>query len=295
MMIRSILVLSIFSFIWPLNSVQAEKALRIGAIPDQKPEKLNRRYLLLSNELENKLDVPVRYIPVTNYAASVTGFRTKSLDLVWFGGLTGVQSRLQSPGAIVIAQRDIDRRFKSVFIANSKSNINKIKSINGLNILKNKRFTYGSENSTSGRLMPEYYLNKAGVRNNDFKGGRPGFSGSHDATIALVQSGSYQAGALNSQIWDDNLKTERVNKSKVKVIWITPSYNDYHWLAQGNLDDKFGKGFTRKLQKVFLNLNKNNPKDRQILELFGAKKFIKASSDEYKQIENIGRKIGKIR
>ena len=43
--------------------------LQIGAIPDQNPEKLNRLYDTLSEELSEKLDIPVRYAPVSNYAA----------------------------------------------------------------------------------------------------------------------------------------------------------------------------------------------------------------------------------
>ena len=97
--------------------------LQIGAIPDQNPEKLNRLYGTLSEELSEKLDVPVRYGPVSNYAAAVSAFRTGSLDLVWFGGLTGVQARLQTPGARVLAQRDIDAEFTSVFIANVASGL----------------------------------------------------------------------------------------------------------------------------------------------------------------------------
>ena len=97
--------------------------LRIGAIPDQKPEKLNRLYGLVANELSKQLGVDVKYVPVTNYAAAVSAFRTGNLDLVWFGGLTGVQARLQKPGSQVIAQRDIDAKFQSVFIANRKGQL----------------------------------------------------------------------------------------------------------------------------------------------------------------------------
>ena len=68
--------------------------LHIGAIPDQNPEKLNRLYSSLSDELSDQLKVPVQYVPVSNYPAAVSAFRTGSLDLVWFGGLTGVQARL---------------------------------------------------------------------------------------------------------------------------------------------------------------------------------------------------------
>ena len=103
-----------------------EQVLKIGAIPDQNPEKLNRLYGSLSEELKASLNVPVQYVPVSNYAAAVSAFRSGSLDLVWFGGLTGVQARLQTPGATVLAQRDIDAEFTSVFIANGASGLRPI-------------------------------------------------------------------------------------------------------------------------------------------------------------------------
>ena len=185
---------------------QAKKVLRIGAIPDQKPEKLNRLYPLVAAELERQLGVPVVYVPVVDYTAAVTAFRTGDLDLVWFGGLTGVQARLQKPGAQVLAQRDIDVAFHSIFIANTNSGLKPIRNVKGLTELKGKRFTFGSESSTSGRLMPQYFLAKGGVKLTDFAGGAPGFSGSHDTTIALVQSGAYDAGVVNEQVWRTSLR-----------------------------------------------------------------------------------------
>jgi len=277
------------------NSLKAEEILRIGAIPDQNPERLNRLYENLSSELSDQLNVEVKYIPVTNYASAVTAFRTGNLDLVWFGGLTGVQARLQTKGSKVLVQRDIDEKFHTLFIANKKTLIKKINNINGLKSLKEKRFTFGSESSTSGRLMPQYFLNKAGVQLKDFKGGTPGFSGSHDATLMLVQSGSYEAGALNEQVWDSNLKRGRIDSSKVYVIWKTPSYYDYHWVVQGNLDKKFRKDFTKDLTNVFLSFNAKSKKQKKILNLFGAKKFIKSRNENYNKIEKIGRKLGKIK
>ncbi|MCP4501229.1 MAG: putative selenate ABC transporter substrate-binding protein, partial [Deltaproteobacteria bacterium] len=226
----------------------AQATLRIGAIPDQNPERLNRRYGQLAAELSDTLKLPVRYVPVSNYPAAVSAFRTGSLDLVWFGGLTGVQARLQTPGAQVLAQRAIDAKFQSVFIANTSAGLKPFSKIDGLKGLKGKRFTFGSESSTSGRLMPQHFLAKAGVTPKQFAGGQAGFSGSHDATIALVQSGSYQAGALNELVWDVAVKNGKVDPNKVKMIWKTPPYVDYHWLARPNLDQRFGKGFTSKLQ-----------------------------------------------
>ena len=278
------------------SSIKAEKKiLKIGAIPDQNQEILDRRFNTLSQELSKQLNVEVEYVPVINYVGAVTGFRTKNLDLVWFGGLTGVQARLQTPNSIVIAQRDIDKEFKSVFIVNKKLNLTPAKELSDLNSLRNLRFTFGSENSTSGRLMPEYFLNIAGVKTSEFKGKKPGFSGSHDATIALVNSGAFEAGALNKQIWEKNLKNNPKRTKNVDIFFVTPSYVDYHWLSQGDLDEKFYSGFTKKLKKAILNLNENNPNHKIILEMFNAKKFIKSDAKQYKNIEEIGRKLKKIR
>ncbi|MFM8968525.1 MAG: putative selenate ABC transporter substrate-binding protein [Vulcanococcus sp.] len=281
-------------------AAQAEAAkqqplLRISAIPDQNPEKLNRLYGSVASELSRQLGVPVKYVPLTDYAAAVTAFRTGDLDLVWFGGLTGVQARLQKPNARVLAQRDIDVSFKSIFIANTRSGLKTVRNIDGLRELKGRRFTFGSESSTSGRLMPQYFLAQAGVKLKDFAGGAPGFSGSHDATIALVQSGAYDAGAVNEQVWRASLHNGKANRAKVMAIWKSPGYPDYHWIAQGNLDQRFGKGFTTKLQKAILSWRPSDPQQKVILGLFGAQQFIPASPGEYTRIEQVGREIGKIR
>ena len=269
--------------------------LRIGAIPDQNPEKLNRLYGLVAAALERQLGVKVKYLPVTDYAAAVTAFRTGDLDLVWFGGLTGVQAKLQKPGAKMLAQRDIDAQFYSVFIANTSSGLQPIRSKQDLKSLQGKRFTFGSESSTSGRLMPQYFLQQAGLKLKDFAGGAPGFSGSHDATIALVQSGAYDAGAVNEQVWKTSLRNGKVNRAKVIQIWRTPPYPDYLWLAQPNLDQRFGPGFTTKLQKVIIGWRPSDPQQKTILGLFGAQQFTVVNPALYSQIEKVGREIGKIR
>jgi phosphonate transport system substrate-binding protein len=269
--------------------------LRLSAIPDQNPEKLNRLYPLVAKVLSKQLGVEVRYVPMVDYAAAVSAFRTGDLDLVWFGGLTGVQARLQKPGAKVIAQRDIDASFHSVFIANPSSGLRPFVPLKGLTALKGKRFTFGSESSTSGRLMPQWFLAQAGVKPKDFAGGAPGFSGSHDATIALVQSGAYQAGVVNEQVWRSSLRSGKANRNKVFLLWKSPGYPDYHWLAQPNLDQRYGPGFTAKIRKAIISWRQNNPDQKAILELFGAQQFTTARPEDYQRIEEVARQIGLIR
>lgn len=272
------------------------QALTTGAIPDQDPEKLQRLYGKVTDYLQAELGVPVEYKPVTDYTAAVTAFRVGELDLVWFGGLTGVQARLQVPGAEAIAQRDLDEQFHSVFIANKNSGITpfKVKDINGLKVARGRTLTFGSESSTSGRLMPQYFLAQAGLKLEDFKG-QVGFSGSHDKTIQLVEAGSYELGALNEQVWQSRVDSGEVNLDKVEVIWRTPAYYDYHWVINPSVKERYGDDFSEKVQAALLKLDPKVAEQKEILELFGAAKFIPTQNSNYAQIEEVGRKIGKIK
>jgi phosphonate transport system substrate-binding protein len=273
---------------------QDSQAFVIGAIPDQDPELLQRRFGLLADYLSDELDITVEYIPVTDYAASVTAFRVGDLDMVWFGGLTGVQARLQVDDAQAILQRDVDDQFHSVFIANTSSGLNPIDDIDGLNQLKDHTFTFGSESSTSGRLMPQYYLSQAGVGLGDFKG-EPGFSGSHDTTIELVEAGSYQAGVVNEQVWLSSVSSGDIDLDKVQVIWRTPAYYDYHWVIRPDVVERFGDGFVDRVTQAFTQLDNNNPDHKEILDLFSAERFIVTENGNYLQIETVGRDIGLIK
>jgi len=270
------------------------KPFVISAIPDQDPEKLNRLYGKLAEYLKAELGVEVVYKPVTDYTAVVNAFKTGDVDMAWFGGLTGVQARLQVDGAQAIIQRDIDERFRSVFIANVATGIQPFEDISGLMALKGRTFTFGSESSTSGRLMPQFFMRQAGLSLSDLKG-EPGFSGSHDKTIKLVEAGSYDAGALNAQVWEARVKSGEVDTSKVIVIWRTPPYYDYHWIVRPDVEQNFGAGFIGRVKQAFLALDQANPTHKEILDLFGAQKFIETKNENYADIEAIGREIGKIK
>lgn len=265
--------------------------LRISSIPDQDPDLLAERDGAMARYLHSTLGVDVKYVPVSDYSASVNLFRAGDLDAVFYGGLTGVQARSQVPGTQLLAQRDVDATFRSVFIANVKAGVKPIDSVQGLSELKGKRLTYGSETSTSGRLMPEYFLDQAGLNDKtDFKGA-PGFSGSHDKTIDLVESGSFEVGVLNVQVWNSRLAAGDVDLNRVEKIFLTPPYHDYHWLGRPDLDDKFGAGFSKRLEDAFLTLSSKDPEQAELLKRYGAGSFIPTTAANYDEIEAIGRKL----
>ena len=270
------------------------RVLKISAIPDQDPAKLTTINAAMAEYLSAEVGRKVEYIPVTDYAAAVSLFNTGDLDMVFFGGLTGVQARLQTPGAVLLAQRDIDDAFQSVFIANTETKIAPIDDVKELTVLKGKRFTFGSESSTSGRLMPEYFLDQAGMASASDFSGPPGFSGSHDKTVELVQAGTYEAGALNHQVWKKRKEAGTVDLTKVTEVLVSPPYHDYHWMAGPETDERFGEGFSDKLKEALLALDYADPAQARILDLYGAKRFIPTEAVNYREIEQIGRKLNLI-
>jgi phosphonate transport system substrate-binding protein len=271
---------------------ETRQTLSISAIPDQDPSELAARESTLVTYLEGELDVEVEYVPVTDYAASVSLFKTGDLDMVFYGGLTGVQARLQTPGATLLAQRDIDAKFQSVFIANKRARIAPVKDVDGLAAFRDKRFTFGSESSTSGRVMPEYFLDEAGIDTSADLRGEPGFSGSHDKTIDVVEAGSYQGGALNVQVWEARKKAGTVDLDKVVEVFRSPTYHDYHWMAGPEVDDRFGGEFTDRLREALLAIDGSTPTETQVLEAYGAGAVVETKAENYSQIEEIARKLG---
>lgn len=267
------------------------KMLNISAIPDQDQDKLQRLYGPLATRFAQATGLTVTYKPVTDYTAVVRAFEIGDIALSWMGGLTGVQARARVPGSQAIAQRNIDASFHSLFIANTRTGLSAFSGVADLKKLAGHTLTFGSETSTSGRLMPEYYLLKSGLQLSQLRS-QPGFSGSHDATIAAVAGGSFDVGVVNEQVWTATKKAGKVDLSKVTVVWRTPSFHDYHWLARPDLDQVYGSGTLAKVKNLLFGLTADNADDAKILDLFGATKFVPTENSAYDQIEVVAKQLG---
>jgi phosphonate transport system substrate-binding protein len=266
---------------------QEKPALVFTAIPDQDETRLVERFTRVAGYLQGKLGVPVKYLPVKSYPAAVTAFTNNQVQLAWFGGFTGVQARRQVPDSEAIAQGAEDLAFKSFFIANARTGL--IKS--GLSPsssfpkdIAGKSFMFGSRASTSGRLMPEYFIRQQfGGRSPDEVFSRVGFSGDHSRTIQLVQSGAFEVGVVDYSVWQLDSKAGKVDPSQVAVIWETPTFPDYQWTVRGDVEKTYGTGFKERLRASLLAID-----DPAILSQFARTKFVPAKNSDYRPIEEVG-------
>ncbi|MCG8635510.1 MAG: putative selenate ABC transporter substrate-binding protein [Desulfobacterales bacterium] len=286
-MINHLIRTGVFFIILAISGLGGATAaeLKFTAIPDQDTARLEQRFGKIADYLTGKMGMDVTYVPVKSYAASVQAFKNNEVQMAWFGGLSGVQARLGVPGSVAIAQGAEDEHFVSYIIAHHSTGLT---AGSGLpKGIAGKTFTFGSKGSTSGRLMPEYFIRKQFNRAPDDLFAKVGFSGDHSKTIALVQSGSYQVGAVNFKVWEKELASGKIDSTLVSVIWKTPEYPDYNWTVRGDADAVFGKGTIQRLQQALIEIE-----DPALLAAFPREKFIKADNGMYRPILETGRAIG---
>ena len=259
----------------------AQAVFKFTAIPDESPTELARKAGPLVKYLEGRLGMKVEFTPVSDYAASVEALANKQVDMAWYGGFTFVQANVRSGGkAVPLVQRAEDETFKSVFITTDPA-------IKSLADLKGKNVSFGSQSSTSGHLMPRSFLLEAKIDpDRDFK--RVAYSGAHDATIAAVAAGKVDVGALNISVWDKFVLDKKVDTTKVRVFFTTPSYYDYNWTVHADMPT----ATKEKLTRAFLDLSPATPEGKAILDLQRATKFVPTKVENYKGIEAAARSAG---
>lgn len=270
-------------------TVSSGGVLKFTAIPDHDKVALEAKYAPVAQYLSDTLGVPCEYVASTDYDASVRMFENGDVLLAWFGGLTGVQARHQVDGARAIAQGKEDPHFRSYFIAHQSTGLMRSEAFP--KEMAGKSFTFGSNQSTSGRLMPEFFIRQeTGQAPEEFFGQKPGFSGAHDATIELVNSGQVEVGAVNYLTYDDWAAKPESDTDTCRIIWETPPYADYNFTAHPDLEKAFGSGFIDALQEALISMN-----DELVQSAFDRETLIPASNADFAQIEEVAQDLGFIR
>ena len=272
------------------RSVDEKPPLRFSGIPNQNTTELNEKYKPLAEHLSKELGVKVEYVPSVDYNASVDAFKNGDVQLCWFGGYTGVQAREAVKGAKAIACGKRDTAFKSYFIAHKDAGVGK--SADFPMGMKGRTFTFGSAQSTSGRLMPESHIRKATkLSPREFFGAEPNYSGSHDKTIELVAARSFDFGVVDYTVYEKRVAEKKIDPNEVVVVWETPPYADYNFTAHPVLEERYGKGFTDKLQKALVAIA-----DEKLLAAMDRKDGLITCDDKlFEELKKTAKEIGLLR
>jgi len=257
----------------------APPVLRLAMIPSTDPGKIVRDSQPLVKYLEHKTGTHVELVVPTNYAAVVEAIANDGVDIAYLGGFTFVQASRRS-GVQPLVQRDRDQNFHSVFITQPGSSIHSLADLTG------HSFAFGDVNSTSGHLMPAYYMRGANL--DPSKLTKTLYTGGHDATALAVANGKVDAGAMDELVLANMIKAGKIKEDQVRVFYTTPAFFDYVWAARRGLDAKIGDAFAG----AFLGLDASNSDDKVLLDLLNATKYVRAEDSSYDKLRQAGREEG---
>lgn len=268
-----IIVIILFSLLYEKSSISKD-FLVMSSIPDESVTELHKKFLPLTNYLEKKISMKIKFHPVTDYASVVEGLANNKIDIAWLGGFTYIQAKIRSNYNVSpIIQRDKDTKFTSVFISHKDNKINSLLD------LKNKSFSFGSPSSTSGHLMPRSFLKKQEIVPESFFK-RIAYSGAHDATIYSVLGKKVFAGVLNNLVWQKFYNEKPELAKNLDVISITSEYYDYNWTIRKDMSTEL----KNKIIDAFLNLNNDSLENKKILRLQRASFYLKTKDENYQEI-----------
>ena len=268
---------------------EAGETLYFSAIPDQNNTELREKFGKVADYLAKELGVPVVYRPARDYGASVEMFKNGDIQLAWFGGLTGVQARQAVPGARAIAQGKADPKYYSYFIAHKDAGLERADAFPTK--IADVEFAFGSQRSTSGRLMPEFFIREnTGKGPEEFFARRFVFSGSHDKTAELVESGQVQAGVLSYKVYEKRVRSGKTDPDVCKIVWKTPPYADYNFTAHPDLETMFGAGFIEKVRAALVGMT-----DEELLSAFPRDALIPARNEDFDGIVGVAKALDMLR
>ena len=204
------------------------RVLRIGVLPDSALDILKNKYTPLIEYLREETGIPTELVIPASYEDLLTRFHDHDIDLAFFGGYTYVIAH-ERDHAVPLALRDIDLQFTSLFLVRADNPATSLEDLRG------KTFTFGSDLSTSGHLLPRYFLLEQGIKPEKFFG-KVLYSGAHDRTAYWIRDGKVDCGVANSSIIRKMLADGKLGKNDVRILWETPPYSDYVWAIQENID-----------------------------------------------------------
>ena len=258
---------------------EESSTMRIGVLPDQTEERLQAQYRPLIDYLAEKMNKPIELIVPIDYQHLLALFADGDIDIAFFGGLTFLQAQARS-GAVPLVSRDIDTRFTSLFIAGRNASGTSISEFGG------KKFAFGSKLSTSGHLMPRYFMKSQGIAPDEFFSSVT-YTSAHDQTALAVADGSFDIGVASAVVIRQMIATGELDEDEVDIIGETAPFINYVWAVQPSMTP----ATIEKLQDAFLILSMADENHRFILNSFGAKSFLPVHQGDFEGLRDVAREL----
>ena len=197
------------------------KVLNFGIISTESTVNLKKQWLPFLADMEKMVGMPVKPFFAPDYAGIIEAMRFGKVHVAWFGNKSGMEA-VDRAGAEVFAQQvgaDGSVGYYSEIIVHKDSPVQSMKDL--LKCDKSVNFGLGDPNSTSGFLVPSYYVfAKNNVDPKDcFKTVR---NANHETNFMAVANRQVDAATNNSEQWERSHHHVPKLAKNVEIIWKSP-------------------------------------------------------------------------
>ena len=263
MPMKLLIIILIFSF----AHLFASDKLIFGAIATIEPELMKKKLFPIMNYLQKVTGKKIEFQTGYNYNDTINKFANGTFDIGYIGPAPYIKTKKINPDSIHIIAGLVnadDKPYQSIIISKKNSKITQLSDI------KNRRFAFGSPQSTLSYFVPMDILIKAKIIK-DIQ--RYDFLGRHDKVAQYVIMGKYDAGAIKKSIADKYAPY-------IQIIAKSQALADFMIVSNNSLD----KEIVKKIKNALLHV-----KDIRILESLkkSAIKFEEREDDDYNDLRSI--------
>ncbi len=238
------------------TSAQAEemKTLNFGIISTESTQNLKSVWDPFLEDMSKKLDMEIKAFFAPDYAGVIEGMRFDKVDVAWFGNKSAMEAVDRAGGEVFVQTVDVTGNpgYWSLLLAHKDSKLEKLE--DALACDKSLVFGNGDPNSTSGFLVPSYYVFAQNdvVPTDCYKAVR---SANHETNALAVANKQVDFATNNTE----SLKRIETNNPEafknIKVIWKSPLIPADPIVWRKNLSDEM----RMKLKAFFLAYGRLGP------------------------------------
>jgi len=219
------------------GSHSEQKTLNFGIISTESSQSLKKIWLPFLEDMEKKAGMDVKPFFAPDYAGVIEAMRYDKVDVAWFGNKSAMIAVDRSGGEIFAQTVDVTGNpgYWSLLVAHKDSPLNSVEDI--IANAKDLSFGNGDPNSTSGFLVPSYYVwTKNNVDpNRIFK---RVLNANHQTNLLAVANKQVDFATNNTENWARLEKTHPEKVKNVKVIWKSPLIPSDPIVWRVKLDDE---------------------------------------------------------
>jgi phosphonate transport system substrate-binding protein len=211
------------------------ETLNFGIISTESSQALKESFEPFLKDMEKALGVKVRPFFAPDYAGIIEGMRFDKVDVAWLGNKAAMEAVDRAGGEIFAQTVDVTGNpgYWSLLLVNKDSPINSL--ADALKCDKSLTFGNGDPNSTSGYLVPSFYVfAQHNVDPKDcFKVVR---NASHEVNAMAVANRQVDIATNNTESVDRLTQVHPAEAQKIKEIWRSPLIPSDPMVWRKNLD-----------------------------------------------------------